>query len=102
METITYTVDEGNTLWGIANFFGTTTDEIIKINNLQNPEMIYPGLVLKIPVDTPRPPKYYSVRPSDTLFEIAKRYKLDVKDILKMNPVTNANLIYPGQILKLR
>ena len=102
LETITYTVDEGNTLWGIANFFGTTTEELIKLNNLQNPETIYPGTVLKIPVDTPRAPKYYAVRPGDTLFEIARRYNLDVKEILKMNPLGNKNLIFPGQILKLR
>lgn len=102
METITYTVDEGNTLWGIANFFGTTTEELIRLNDLQNPELISPGLVLKIPVNTPRAPKYYAVRPGDTLFEIAKRYNLEVKDILSMNPVGNPNLIFPGQIIKLR
>ena len=102
MDTITYTVDEGNTLWGIANFFGTTVEEIVKLNDLQNPEFISPGLVLKIPVDTPRAPKYYAVRPGDTLFEIAKRYNLSVNDILKMNPVSHPNLIFPGQILKLR
>lgn len=102
MDGITYTVEEGNTLWGIANFFGTTTDELIRLNDLQDPEMIYPGLVLKIPVDTPRPPKYYAIRPGDTLFEIAKRYKLSVNDILNMNAVGNPNLIFPGQIIKLR
>ncbi len=102
METVMYTVLPGNTLFGIANFFGTTTDEIAKLNNLSDVEIIYPGQVLQIPVGRPIPPRYYVVRPEDTLYSIASRYGMSVGDILSMNVLGNPNLIYPGQILKLR
>lgn len=102
MEPVLYTVLPGNTLWGIANFFGTTTDEIAKLNSLTEPQFIYPGQVLKIPVDRPRPPRYYAVRPSDTLYAIAQRYDMTVNDIIAINNLANPNLIYPGQILMLR
>lgn len=102
MEPVLFTVLPGNTLWGIANFFGTDVDEIIRLNELTEPEMIYPGQVLKIPVDKPNAPRYYAVRPADTLWTIAKRYGLTVNDILALNNFANPNLIYPGQILRLR
>ena len=102
MESLKYTVQEGNTLWGIANFFGTDTDEIIKLNNLQEPELIYPGQVLMIPVSNPKPPRYYAVRPGDTLYTIATRYNLTVEDIANRNNLSKKNLIFPGQIIQLR
>lgn len=102
METVMYTVQEGNTLWGIANFFGTTVEEIAALNTIEDDEMIYPGQVLTIPVEKPIPPKYYAVRPGDTLYSIAKRYGLTVNGILCMNRLANPNLIYPGQMLRLR
>lgn len=102
MEYVLYTVLPGNTIWGIANFFGAEVEEIISLNNLKEPELIYPDMVLKIPVSKPRPPRYYAVRPEDTLYTIAGRYAIDVNHLAKINNLTNPNVIYPGQILMLR
>ena len=102
MEYVLYTVMPGNTLWGIANFFGTDTEEIIALNNLKEPELIYPDMVLKIPAGKPSAPRYYAVRPEDTLYDISKRYSIDINELTKMNNLKNPNLIYPGQILMLR
>ncbi len=102
MEPVLYTVAEGNTLWGIANFFGTTVEDIINLNDLTEPELIYPGQVLRIPVDRPYPPRYYAVRPGDTLWSISQRYAVTVNDILALNELSNPNLIFPGQIIRLR
>jgi len=102
MEPVLYTVMPGNTLWGIANLFGTTTEEIIDINDLKEPELIYPGQILKIPAGSPQPPRYYAVRPGDTLYTIANRYNLDIGSIVKLNNLATPNVIYPGQILMLR
>ena len=50
-KTITYKVQPGDTLWGIANKKGTSIEEIKKWNNLKNEE-VYPGQVIKIPVNS--------------------------------------------------
>ena len=44
----TYVVKSGDTLSGIAQRFGTTVDSLVKKNNIENPNLIYPGQVLKI------------------------------------------------------
>lgn len=45
----TYTVQPGDSLWAIARRFGTTIDAIVSANKIRNPELIFPGEVLKIP-----------------------------------------------------
>ena len=47
---ITYTVRRGNTLWGIARRYNTSVAEIVSLNQIQNPNLIYPGQILKIPM----------------------------------------------------
>ncbi|MGE5574161.1 MAG: L,D-transpeptidase family protein [Bacteroidota bacterium] len=45
----TYTVQPGDSVWSIAQRFGTTADAIVAANNILNPDLIYPGEVLRIP-----------------------------------------------------
>ena len=46
---IRYTVQEGDTLSGIAEMFGVTWDAIIQANNLQSQDAIFVGQELIIP-----------------------------------------------------
>ena len=48
--TIRYTVQAGDTLWSIAQRFGTTVDALVAINNIANPDLIHPGQILIVPV----------------------------------------------------
>ncbi|MGN0469537.1 MAG: LysM peptidoglycan-binding domain-containing protein [Acutalibacteraceae bacterium] len=43
---LTYIVQSGDVLWKIAKRFGLTTADLINMNALTNPDMIYPGQVL--------------------------------------------------------
>lgn len=49
-----YTVKPGDTLWTIAQRHGTTINDIVKANNIQNPALLQVGQILQIP-STPRP-----------------------------------------------
>lgn len=54
---------------------------------------------------TKEPEKTYQVKKGDTLWNIAKKELgagIKYKDIAKLNNLSNPNLIYPGQILKLQ
>lgn len=42
-DTITYVVKKGDTLWDIANKYKTNVDRIVRDNNINNKDLIYPG-----------------------------------------------------------
>lgn len=96
----TYTVVSGDNLSSIALRFGTTVEEICRINNISNANLIYPGQVLKLTESSPS--LYYTVVSGDTLSEIAEKYNTTYQDIARLNNISNPNLIYPGQKLKIR
>lgn len=43
-----YVVKNGDTLSEIADEFGTTVDQLVKWNNIYNPDLIYPGQKLRV------------------------------------------------------
>lgn len=60
------------------------------------------NLIDEITVDENRSDVAYSmivyfVKPGDTLWKIAKKFKSTVEDIMKVNEIENENKIYPGQ-----
>jgi lysozyme len=101
----TYTVKSGDTLSSIASKYGTTYQVLAAYNNIANPNLIYPGQVIKIPGNSEaNKPKatYYTVKAGDTLSGIAKKYGTTVTQLVKLNNIKNKNLIYPGQKLRVK
>ncbi|MCS7286833.1 MAG: LysM peptidoglycan-binding domain-containing protein [Anaerolineae bacterium] len=101
---INYTVKWGDTLESIAYRFGTTVEELVRINNLANPNLIYIGQVLKVPgtaqaVPPPSAVSEYIVQPGDTIWSIAVRFNTTVEAIAIANRLINPNFIYVGQKL---
>jgi len=45
----TYTVQSGDTFYGIARKFGVTVDELMRFNGLQDPRQLRAGSVIRIP-----------------------------------------------------
>lgn len=101
MELVPYTVRAGNTLFGIAQFFQTTVDEILKYNNIQNASQIYVGQTLEIPAGSAEI-DYYVTRPGDTLWGIAQNYGTTIQRLTELNRLYNPNIIQPGQLIKIR
>ena len=107
IETIYYTVKRGDTLSEIASRYGTTVQEIAKINGIQNANLIYPGQVLRITTNSSNHGSetnstgktYYTIKRGDTLWGISRRYGVSVQNIVSWNNIQNPNLIYPGQRL---
>ncbi|HSG15428.1 MAG TPA: LysM peptidoglycan-binding domain-containing protein [Anaerolineae bacterium] len=117
----TYVVQPGDTLSSIAVRHGTTVRELVVINNIANPNLIYAGQTLKLSADsncsqppttpppttppptTPPPTSggTYVVKPGDTLSSIAARYGTTVQELAALNGISNPNLIYAGQVLQI-
>lgn len=103
---ISYTVKRGNTLSQIANDYGVTVSHIVELNDIQNPNLIYPGEKLRITESTNETlnpvlqNNYYAVQRGDTLSSIARKYNVTVQYLVILNGIRNPNLIYAGQIIK--
>lgn len=104
---IRYTIQKGDTLSEIAQRYNTTVNELVRLNNIRNPNMIYANETLLIPtknnsISTGSDDKnntIYIVQRGDTLYSIAKRFNTTVQNIVNNNGISNPNLIYPGQSL---
>lgn len=106
-EEITYVVRPGDTLSEIALRYGVSVSQLVGINNIQNPNLIYPGQVLRICEGEATVEisdlnhVLYTVKPGDTLTAIARRYGVSVASIVSLNQIANPNLIYVGEILRI-
>ncbi len=103
-----YIVKSGDTLSGIAQEYGTTTKVLASINNISNPNLIYPGQKIVLPSGSSSSKgnasssSYYTVKSGDTLSEIAQRFDTTTSTLVKLNNISNPNLIYPGQVIKIK
>jgi len=101
----TYTVKKGDTLWDIAINNGTTVDQLMHDNNLTS-SLIFPGdkLTYNTTVNQVAQAKqegYYSVVLGDTLAKISSRFGVSVDELVKLNNISNPNLIYVGEVLRI-
>ncbi len=119
----THTVQAGENLTRIALKYGTTVQAIVQANNITNPNLVFVGQVLIIPgaVTTPTlqptgtvtPPTphpttapaptetVHVVQPGENLFRIALKYNLPTAYLATYNGITNPNLIYVGQKIRI-
>ena len=109
--TDTYTVQSGDTLWGIANTHDTTVNNLKQINDLTS-DTIYVGQVLKLKQqsttqqESSQPSQsnssdFYTVKAGDSLWKIAMGNDLTVSHLKQMNNLTT-NTIYVGQQLRIK
>ena len=111
LTTDTYTVQSGDTLWGIANTHDTTVNNLKQINDLTS-DTIYVGQVLKLKQrsttqqESSQPSQsnssdFYTVKAGDSLWKIAMGNDLTVSHLKQMNNLTT-NTIYVGQQLRIK
>jgi LysM repeat protein len=95
--TLEHTVQQGETLYGIAKKYNLSVEELTALNEGSVKEL-KPGQVLKVvsvstpsAISTPEPvenndQKIHKVELSETLFGIAKKYNVSVDDLKQANP----------------
>ena len=104
MDTITIIIKWGDTLSQLALDYDTTVEELVELNNIENPNLIYAGDTLLVPANGSSQggtsdETIYIVKKGDTLSQIALDFGTTVNAIARRNNIKNVNLIYPGQVL---
>ncbi len=93
-----YTVKKGDSLWLIANKYGTTIDELKNANNLKSNTLSI-GQTLIIPEKKENTNKIsYVVKKGDSLWLIANKYDTTVEKIKSTNNL-KGNTLSIGQVL---
>ena len=96
-----YVVKKGDTLYKIAQNFGTTVNDIIKTNNLTK-TLLNIGQVLEIPININNASKnFYIIKAGDTLYKIANDNNTTVSQIKLLNNL-NTDILSIGQKIKLK
>ena len=95
--TVTYTVQSGDTLSGIARQFDVRAVVIAEASGLDDPNRLSLGSVLKVPV----PSKEHVVAAGETLRDIAASEKIDLGSLIDFNQLDDPGLIRVGQVVLL-
>lgn len=113
-----YTVRTGDTISEIAQKYNVNGALIKQINNITNPRRVFAGKKILIPVNLQsnslehmenyKPKKgyltqeiMYTIQRGDTIWDIANRYRTDIKTVLAINGLTFESIIMPGDEIKL-
>jgi LysM repeat protein len=109
----THIVARGENLSTIATRYGLTLNELSAYNGITNPSLIYVGQPLAIPGSGRAPQAlapatgalpggdgYYVVARGDSLSLIARNHGMTTDDLMRLNGISNANVIWVGQKLR--
>jgi len=78
-----YVVQQGDTVFSIANTYGITPDEIIQANELESPNDLVVGQALVLPILG----QFYQVRSGDTLDSLAAHFHQSKEEIARVNQI---------------
>jgi len=109
-----HTVVAGDTVYAIAQMYGTSVDAVLAANGLTRASVIYPGQQLVVAGSAPQaapaaatpaaqaaPPAAgsHAVVAGDTVYAIAQKYGTTTQAIFSLNGLDASSIIYPGQTL---
>jgi len=92
-----HVVQRGDTLWRLAQMYGTTINQISFANRFVAQSNLVVGESLVIPT----PIRDYVVEPGDSLADIARRFDVALEDLMEANNISDPNVIFVGRMLHL-
>ncbi|HHU19584.1 MAG TPA: LysM peptidoglycan-binding domain-containing protein [Bacilli bacterium] len=78
-----YLIQPGDSIYQIANAFGSTVADIVEANELETPESLVVGQAIVIPIVG----QFYFVRPGDSLYTIGQRFNLTIAELAQINAI---------------
>lgn len=90
-----HVVQSGQTLSGIAQAYNTTPEEIIRANELPNPNDLVVGQAIVIPIVG----SFYWVQRGDSLWSISRKFSIPAQRLAEINRISLNSPLQVGQRL---
>ncbi len=104
----------GESISTISKFYKVKEKDLINLNKLTNPNQLFVGQTLDLPIDAKEPKSirqslkketsqndktYHIVKEGENLYTISKAYNTSLKSIINENKIANPSLLKPGDKL---
>lgn len=91
---VIYVVQSGDSVFSIAQRFGTSSEEIISSNEITQPDSLVIGQAIVIPVNS----FTYQLQRGETLYSLSQRFNIPLSSIIEANPqITDPSNIPTGE-----
>ncbi len=97
-----YRIQPGENLFRLSLRFGSTADEIARVNQIADVHLIPARTFLRIPVAPPVGQAAYLVATGDTFYSISRHFGFTVNQLAAQNGIANPSYIQIGQWIVLR
>lgn len=98
-----YAIRKGESLFRIAQRNGLLLEELLAANPYLNPARYLPGQVIVIPKAKRRGAKvYYTIGDNEGLFDVLRKFRMDLTTFCLLNPDANPMNVKPGQRVSVR
>lgn len=87
-----YTIQSGDSLYGIARTFNSTVNDIVNANRIPDPARLVVGQAIVIPITG----RYYFVQPGDSLWSIGRRFNINYLTLAQINRINPAQTLSVG------
>lgn len=91
-----YRVEDGDTIENIAKRFGTTIEDLMFANNIDEGNLRASSEIV-VPDASKKYFEYYTVEKGDSLYGIGRRYNINPELLASLNGLNYSDYIYPGQ-----
>ncbi len=118
LDFVRYRLKPGDTLWGISRRYGAPVAAIMELNALRDARRLRPGHELVLPVPSGRngtaaaarapsgparaEPGVHVVAAGETVWSIARRHGVAVRDVLQWNRLGSSAVVRPGDRLRVK
>lgn len=87
-----HVVQRNDSLYNIANTYGTTVEALVEANEIETPNQLVIGQTLVVPIIG----QFYFLQPGDSLYEVSRKFNIPLEQLAAVNRIPPQNILPVG------